>query len=246
MSDDEFSDFSDDQPTIIQAKGMESLEHTIMPEIKDAILTEIKDASDTEKKVQDENKIILDETLLDKTKEKDELSDIINKNSSENLNVLFPLQWLDYKKVENDILKTILILCWVEEKFVVRASLKYIIEKDNVYEYTSNVYNLKNYKENTEDFLPKLSLVFIIFNILEKCPFEELYDCKSMLYISKMFKKSSKDLLFYFSKGINSKSILEKCLGYYALIFLEHPLNRNIEHFVELEKYKKSLETMLV
>lgn len=237
MSDDEFSDFSDDQPTIIQAKGMESLESTIMPEIKDAILPEIKDASETVNIVKDENKIVLDETLLNKT---------ISKNISENLNVLFPLQWLDYKKVENDILKTILILCWVEEKFVVRASLKYIIEKDNVYEYTSNVYNLKNYKENTEDFLPKLSLVFIIFNILEKCPFEELYDCKSMLYISKMFKKSSKDLLIYFSKGINSKSILEKCLGYYALIFLEHPLNRNIEHFVELEKYKKSLETMLI
>jgi hypothetical protein len=231
MSDDEFSDFSDDQPTIIIKKE----------EVQDlSIVDEI-----VEKKVDNdivENKVI-----------QEEIKEIVDEKEKKSLNeeelnqkITYPLQWNDYKKIENDILKSILVLNWVEETFVIRASLKYIYEKEEKYQYTSQSYDLKKYKQPTDDFLPKLSLVYMVFNILEKCPFDELFECKSMLYISKMFKKSPKDLLIYFSQKLDSNSLLEKCLAYYSLIFIDHPSNRNMEHFVGLETNKKLLETMLL
>lgn len=244
MSDDEFSDFSDDQPTVVTLKTTNII---VNKEEKEKNLD-----LEIDKKKEEEKNLVLEIDCKDKekeeTKDTKEFGELIVNDEliKEDENIKYPLQWNDYKKIENNVLKAILVLNWVEETFIIRASLKYIYEKNEKYEYTSQSYDLKKYKEITEDFLPKLSLVYMVFNILEKCPYDELYECKSMLYISKMFKKSPKDLLLYFSKKIDSNSVLEKCLGYYALIFMDYPLNRKIEHFVALETSKKSLELLFV
>lgn len=249
MSDDEFSDFSDDQPTILTKvqilEPTKKIDEPIVEKIDELIVEKIDETI-----VENKDKEKIEEKVVEKIDdkiEKEEKTEETNEETNDvNDEIKYPLQWNDYKKIENDILKSILVLNWVEETFVIRASLKYIYEKEEKYEYTSQSYDLKKYKQSTNDFLPKLSLVYMVFNILEKCPFDELYECKSMLYISKMFKKSPKDLLLYFSQKVNSDCILEKCLGFYSLIFMDHPSNRNMEHFVGLETNKKLLETLLL
>lgn len=127
MSDDEFSDFSDDQPTVLVAPApvenkIEELLHLTLESQPPVVNADITVKEETLYESPPEN--------VEPIKGEDDM-DIPN----------FPLDWTEYKKIESDVLKHILLFSWVEEKFVVRASLKNIIFKEN-YEFKTKVYDI--------------------------------------------------------------------------------------------------------
>jgi hypothetical protein len=256
MSDDEFSDFSDDQPTLISipeqtsAPLVQKLEQELVSEIvfeeeqhkDDEIKHEVKE-EETKREVENDDKVMLDDKKEDvDTKETKEI-DVIQEE--EEVDIQFPLTWIEYKKIEADILKFILLFCWVEEKFVVRASLKNIMY-DKEFTFKSQEYDIKKYTEKTYEFLPKLCLLYIIFNFLEKCPYTEFFESKSILYVSRMYKKTPKELLEFFKPKKDSEITIEKCLGYYSKIYLEPIESREAQDFIELEKNKVKLESLFI
>ena len=142
-SDDEFSDFSEDEKKVVKEELVAKNEETPTPaeNLDDSLVHEDQDDEDYE-------------------------------SETDKIEISFPLNWDEYKKIESDILKYVLLHCWVEEKFVVRASIKNLIYNENEqFEFKTKSYDIKDYNEKTYDITAKLCLLYTIFNFLEKCPY---------------------------------------------------------------------------
>ena len=254
MSDDEFSDFSDDQPTLISIPDVVTKADVETEKETELVMEKVQVVEEEEKVVEKiepsiEQKLETTPDEIDEKpevkvpKEEEKILEMALKEEEDDVDIQFPLTWNEYKKIEADVLKFILLFCWVEEKFVVRASLKNIMY-DKDFSFKTEEYDIKKYKEKTYEFLPKLCLLYIIFNFLEKCPHDEFFESKSILYVARMYKKSPKELLTFFKDKTDSDVAIERCLGYYSKIYLQSTESREAQDFIELEKNKVKLESL--
>lgn len=237
---------------IIILKSPHSDEEFSDEELLPLVLPINEEQEELEEKIQITKDDILNDNIVEEKKENEEQTEIISEcienveeeKKNEDLKIE-KIEWMN-KQLQNKILKYLINYIWIEEKFHIRSTLRNF-NLDDI-EIKSACYILKNYKEKTKFFLPKLALTYVLFNLLEKCPQEEIIETIFMVYLKKVYKmENSLDVLLLFSQNSFTTS-LEKCLHYYSLLYLSNVEERLKEpmfhNFGYLELEKQKLETL--